>query len=283
MYLAVSSTPRQVHVTLPRIWVPDHGTPMPIPDSSADSSPCRDITLWRRHLTLAPDEVAPVGQVAATTAVRTAYDCAFDEPAHNALSIADSVLRRYCHPHRERPELCTTTMTRVRREWARMLEREPRRRGMAQARAVLSLATPFAESALESAVRWLVLVLGLSIPQLQYPIDTSEGCWWVDLCWPGQRLVLEADGRKKYRSSADLWKEKRRQDALEAQGWTVLRVSYGDMMRPDRLGAKVLSKLSPQEISGLRPRQELAWTGMHLDAGLREASMLGRRLPRGTG
>ncbi len=283
VYLAVASTPWQVHSTLPRIWVPDHGVPMPIPDGSPESSPCRDITLWRRHLTLAPDEVAPVGQLVATTAVRTAYDCAFDEPAHNALSIADSVLRRCCDPRRERPELCAPTVARVRKEWVRMLKREPRRRGVGQARAVLGLATPFAESALESAVRWLVLVLGLSFPQVQYPIDTPEGRWWVDLCWPGIRFVLEADGRKKYQSPEDLWKEKRRQDSIEARGWTVLRVSYGDMMRPDRLGGKILTRFPPDEVASLRPRQELAWEGMRLDRGLREASMLGRRLPRGTG
>ena len=282
VYLAVSSTPYQVHAVLPRIWVPARGTPALIPDGSSESSPCRDVTLWRRRLALMPEEVASVGETVATTAVRTAYDCAFDEPAHNALAIADSVLRRCCQPNRERPELCSTAIARVRREWELMLKREPRRRGVAQARAVLSRATPFAESALESAMRWLVLALGLPIPQVQYPIDAPEGRWWVDLCWPGRRLVLEADGRKKYQDSEDLWKEKRRQDGIESQGWTVLRVSYGDMMCPDRLGAKILTRFPPADVARLRPRQELAWAGMRLETGLREASLLGRRLPRGS-
>ena len=153
---------------------------------------------------------------------------------------------------------------------------------MAQARAVLSRATPFAESALESAMRWLVLALGLPIPQVQYPIDAPEGRWWVDLCWPGRRLVLEADGRKKYQDSEDLWKEKRRQDGIESQGWTVLRVSYGDMMCPDRLGAKIFTRFPPADVARLQPRQELAWAGMRLETGLREASLLGRRLPQGS-
>lgn len=283
VYLAVSSTPGQVHTVLPCIWVPARGTPVPVPEGSSESSPCRDITLWRRRLVLKPEEIASVGQTVTTTAVRTAYDCAFDEPAHNALSIADSVLRRCCQPNRERPELCAPAIARVRQEWAHMLEREPRRRGVAQARAVLGLATPFAESALESAVRWLVLVLGLPIPQVQYPIDAPEGRWWVDLCWPGWRLVLEADGRKKYQGSEDLWKEKRRQDSIEAQGWTVLRVSYGDLMRPDGLSRTILARFPPDQVARLRPRQGLAWRGMRLEEGLREASLLGRRLPRGAG
>ena len=163
-----------------------------------------------------------MGETVTTTAVRTAYDCAFDEPAHNALAIADSVLRRCCQPDRERPELCSAAIDRVRQEWARTLKCEPRRRGVAQARAVLGLATPFSESALESALRWLVLVLGLPIPQVQYPVETPEGRWWVDMCWPDRRLVVEADGRKKYQGAEDLWKEKRRQDRIESQGWTCL-------------------------------------------------------------
>ena len=282
VYLAVSSTPNQVRTVLPRIWVPTRGTPALISEGSSDSSGCRNVSLWRRRLPLVPDEVESVGETVVTTAVRTAYDCAFDEPAHNALAIADSVLRRCCQPDRERPELCSKVIARVRREWARMLKRDPRRRGVAQARAVLGLATPFSESALESAVRWLVLVLGLPVPQVQHPIDTSEGRWWVDMCWPDRRLVLEADGRKKYQGTEDLWKEKRRQDGIESQGWTVLRVSYGDMMRPDRLGAKILTRFPPAEVARLRPRQELEWVGIRLEDGLREASLLGQRFPRGS-
>ena len=282
VYLAVSSAPHQVHTFLPRIWVPARGTPVLISEGPSESSGCRDVNLWRRRLGLMPDEIESVGETVTTTAVRTAYDCAFDEPAHNALAIADSVLRRSCQPDRERPELCSAAIDRVRREWARALKREPRRRGVAQARAVLGLATPFSESALESAVRWLVLVLGLPVPRVQYPIDTSEGRWWVDMCWPGKRIALEADGRKKYQGAEDLWKEKRRQDGIESQGWTVLRVSYGDMMRPDRLGAKILTRFPPGEVAHLQRRQELEWAGMRLEAGLREASLLGQRLPRGS-
>ena len=282
VYLAVSSAPHQVHTVLPRIWVPARGTPVLISEGPSESSGCRDVILWRRRLGLMPDEIESVGETVTTTAVRTAYDCAFDEPAHNALAIADSVLRRCCQPDRERPELCSAAIDRVRREWARALKREPRRRGVAQARAVLGLATPFSESALESAVRWLVLVLGLPVPRVQYPIDTSEGRCWVDMCWPGKRIALEADGRKKYQGAEDLWKEKRRQDGIESQGWTVLRVSYGDMMRPDRLGAMILTRFPPGEVAHLQRRQELEWAGMRLEAGLREASLLGQRLPRGS-
>ena len=125
VYLAVSSAPNQVHTVLPRIWVPARGTPSLISEGPSDSSGCRDVHLWRRRLGLMPHEVESVGETVTTTAVRTAYDCAFDEPAHNALAIADSVLRRCCQPDRERPELCLEAIDRVRQEWARTLKREP--------------------------------------------------------------------------------------------------------------------------------------------------------------
>ena len=38
VYLAVSSTPVQVHTVLPRIWIPARGTPVPVPECSSESS-----------------------------------------------------------------------------------------------------------------------------------------------------------------------------------------------------------------------------------------------------
>jgi hypothetical protein len=71
--------------------------------------------------------------------------------------------------------------------------------GNAQARAVLKLATPLSESALESLTKLLVADAGLPAPQLQARIADPLGEWAyrVDLLWPAQRLVLEADGLLK--------------------------------------------------------------------------------------
>ena len=41
VYLAVSSTPFQVHTVLPRIWVPARGTPALISEGPSESSGCR--------------------------------------------------------------------------------------------------------------------------------------------------------------------------------------------------------------------------------------------------
>jgi very-short-patch-repair endonuclease len=47
----------------------------------------------------------------------------------------------------------------------------------------------------------------------------------VDFAWPEQRVVLEADGRAKYRAD-ELWHEKRREIALKRAGFRVVRVVW---------------------------------------------------------
>jgi very-short-patch-repair endonuclease len=50
---------------------------------------------------------------------------------------------------------------------------------------------------------------------------------------------VEADGALKYRGDANaLWKEKRRQEALERAGWVVVRVTWNDVLREPRQTAE---------------------------------------------
>jgi len=103
--------------------------------------------------------------------------------------------------------------------------------GARAARDVVALASPLAESPLESLTRLCVLDAGLPAPQLQVRItDPSDG-WWcrVDLLWPEQRVVLEADGRIKY-TDGQLWREKRRQVRLERLGYYVVRAIWSDVV-----------------------------------------------------
>jgi hypothetical protein len=84
--------------------------------------------------------------------------------------------------------------------------------GARTAREVVGLASGLAESPLESLLRLCVVDAGLPQPQLQVPIDDPADGWWcrVDMLWPEQRVVLEADGKIKY-TGAELWREKRRE------------------------------------------------------------------------
>jgi very-short-patch-repair endonuclease len=65
------------------------------------------------------------------------------------------------------------------------------------------------------------------------------------MLWTDQSLVLEADGRVKYRDDGrSLWQEKRRQEHLERLGYRVIRVLWSDVeARPDETAARVRAVL----------------------------------------
>lgn len=98
--------------------------------------------------------------------------------------------------------------------------------GVRQARDVLALASPLAESALESLVRLALHDEGFPAPELQVEI----GGYRVDLLWRAQRLILEADGRGKY-TNDELWQEKVRETRLRALGYRIERVLWSDITR----------------------------------------------------
>ena len=103
--------------------------------------------------------------------------------------------------------------------------------GARAARAIVAVASALAESPLESLVRLSVLDAGLPAPHLQVRVDDRADGWWcrVDMLWPEQRVVLEADGKIKY-TDAELWREKRRQLRLERLGYRVVRAIWADVM-----------------------------------------------------
>lgn len=159
---------------------------------------------------------------------RVVVECASVLPAAHALVVADSALRAGADPA----------------AIARVLSTSAGRRGVRGARDVLQHADGRAESAGESLLRWAAVVAGVPAPDLQVPVETRIGVRWVDLAWSEHRLALEFDGRAKYgddpRGVDRAWfEEKRRQDAIEGEGWMVLRVTWPDLGDPVALGARL--------------------------------------------
>lgn len=103
--------------------------------------------------------------------------------------------------------------------------------GARQAREVLALADPLAESALESLTRLALHDAGFPTPQLQVEIAVPglRHPYRVDMLWPEQRLILEADGRGKY-TDTELWREKKREHRLRALGYRIERVLWSDVV-----------------------------------------------------
>lgn len=109
--------------------------------------------------------------------------------------------------------------------------------GVRQAREVVRFADARADSALESATRWLLAQQGLPAPDLQITICDPDGrdVGDVDFVWIERRTICEADGRLKYDgaqglgSDNALWRENRREDALRALGFEVVRSYWDDL------------------------------------------------------
>lgn len=163
-----------------------------------------------------------------TTPVRTALDIARGAPFSDAVGTVDWMLSPR-NPHRVDRSL-------LRHELGVL--KSPRGRRMLAG--VIEFADGAAESFGESKTRAVLHRLGYAAPELQFALD--GGAIRVDFCWPEHKVVLEFDGRVKYRAEragqdleAVLWNEKRREDRIRALGYRVVRLVWSDLLDPVRL------------------------------------------------
>lgn len=206
-----------------------HGLPLPAASGSADVQPifltvplgCRISPQSRTGLVvhraaLADADLGRVVGVPVTSVARTVVDLARCLPFDRALASADAALRGRL----------------ARQELQSALDRCAGWPGSCAARKVVRHATPEAETPIESLARAVCLELGLAVePQVDVYDDDGNFIGRVDLLERGLGLVIEADGRLKYADPQALYAEKLRQEALEAAGLVVVRLSWDDLVR----------------------------------------------------
>ncbi|MGY1783789.1 endonuclease domain-containing protein [Geodermatophilus sp. SYSU D00698] len=121
-------------------------------------------------------------------------------------------------------------------------------RGSARARAVCALADERAESPQETRVRLLVVRSGLPVPVPQYSVRVDgRFVARVDLGWPELRVAVEYDGRW-HAEPGQFARDRRRLNALQAAGWTVVFVTAEDLHRPDELLARIRGALAAARV-----------------------------------
>ncbi|WP_233565124.1 DUF559 domain-containing protein [Micromonospora musae] len=109
------------------------------------------------------------------------------------------------------------------------------RRGAGAARCHLAEADGRAQSPLETRAR-LRCVDGRVPPDtLQLEVRDDDGYLLGvgDLGWRGPKVIAEADGREAHDTPAAVFADRRRQNRLVNAGWTVLRFTWADTLRPD--------------------------------------------------
>lgn len=118
--------------------------------------------------------------------------------------------------------------------------------GSSRARSALALSDGRRESVAESRVGVALAAVGIElIPQ----VEVRDGRGWlvgrVDFVVRGTKLIIEVDGKVKYATGDPevLWREKKREDALRALGYTVVRITWSDLERPGAVVAKVRAAL----------------------------------------
>jgi len=160
-----------------------------------------------------------------TTPLRTVVDCARSMPLPEALAVADSALRRRLFSHDE------------------LLVRAEQTRGAGR-QAVLRIArhaSAEAANPFESALRGIAIGAGLTGLLPQVPLDVRGGSTRPDLVDVDLRLVAEADGFEWHGQRRALASDCHRYDELVADGWTVLRFAWEQVMFDQEWVAQTLA------------------------------------------
>jgi very-short-patch-repair endonuclease len=193
------------------------------PSSRAESRVDRRV----HRMALDDDETARLDAFLVTDRTRTWRDLASVLQPPALLAVTDQLLARGC----------TTAALQD------QLDRHPSGRGCARARAVLPSADRRAGSPMESVLRWLLHVAGVPAPDLQHAIWTPVAEFHADLAWAEQRVLVEFDG-DGHRDRRVFVEDLRRQNALVAAGWTILRFSSADVLgRPEQVIAAIVAAL----------------------------------------
>ncbi|HEY0816017.1 MAG TPA: type IV toxin-antitoxin system AbiEi family antitoxin [Pseudonocardia sp.] len=146
---------------------------------------------------LVREEDVPVGErwrvdgTVVTSPVRTALDIACRGSLVEAVAGVDALAHRFGFPPQD---------------VVRCAYQHPGRRGAARLPEVLRLTDPRADSPMETRIRPAIVLAGLPVPQLQYPV----GPYRLDMAYPDLMLAVEYDGREHLTSIAP---SSRRSDA----------------------------------------------------------------------
>lgn len=203
-------------------WIPTR-SPSVVVVGARQVKPNPMLMAWHWHLD--PREVVSVDGVLVTTPARTAYDLGRRLPLLEAVTAIDELCWIGC-----------TEPTTV----LRSAELHPGARGLVALRRAVALADPGAESPWETRTRLALVMGGLPRPETQ--IEVFDGCGKfvgrVDLGWRRWRVAVEYDGAH-HRDPAQFAQDLRRHNRLTAAGWTAIRVTAADVLRPDDLLAQV--------------------------------------------
>jgi len=193
---------------------------------------------------LALGDVLPRDGVALTSPARTVFDLAAYLPRREAVWCVDDALRRN-----------VTTPSAL----MQVGERRLGGRGDALARERIAEADGVAESMLETIGRLALADGEVPLPQAQFKVHNDVGrlIARLDGAYPERRLAVEFDGQSFHSAPEAVFRDRRRQNSLELEGWRVLRFTWWDVVHDTKRSAS----WPPSGLRSCAPRPELPPVG----------------------
>jgi very-short-patch-repair endonuclease len=137
------------------------------------------------------------------------------------------------------------------------LAARPRKRGAPALRRVIEEWRPVAETARYATVRSLfeakllplIARSELPTPRINAPVRTAERLLEVDLLWPDERFVVEADSRRHHATEVAFERDRKRDLELMEVHYEVLRVTWKQVERePQKVFAVIRSELERRSV-----------------------------------
>jgi very-short-patch-repair endonuclease len=159
------------------------------------------------HVTLHPADATCRHGIPVTSVARTLLDLAATTTTHE--------LERALNEAHLQRRISTHALT-------EQFSRYPRHRGTAALREATRTEPTLTRSEAERRALELIRAARLPEPAANVMVEGFE----VDLLWRAQRLVVEIDGYAFHSSRRSFERDRRRDQALAARGWRVIRVTW---------------------------------------------------------
>lgn len=157
---------------------------------------------------LLPEDWCTIEGVRVTTPLRTALDLGCNLTRRDALAAMDALARAHGF---------------TREDLRRLLPRFFRRRGVVQARHLVSLVDPRAESQPESWMREVIDAHELPMPELQHWVMVDGVLMYrLDLAYVRAKIAVEYDGEEFHSRASDRLRDEERRAWLRAHGWYLI-------------------------------------------------------------
>lgn len=111
-------------------------------------------------------------------------------------------------------------------------------KGVGRARRALRMVVDGSRSPMETALTLMLCAprsvggLGLEHPRLNWPVRTSDGVKYVDVCWPEHGFGLEYLGEEYHSGDGAEARDSRRESRLLASGMRIIDVRFEDVRNP---------------------------------------------------